>query len=113
MAAVLFYFAHPPIFKQAGKVKIEERQDRMRRTVLTTSQVARICQVAPRTVQKWFDKNFIRGYRLPASRDRRIPVEELIRFMQEYNIPLPEAFAREHIKAKERKSISVEGKKQG
>ena len=89
------------------------RTKRMRRTVLTTSEVARICQVAPRTAQKWFDTNLIRGYRLPASRDRRIPVEELIRFMQEYNIPLPETFAHEHIKAKERKSISAEGKKQG
>ena len=56
--------------------------------VFTTGQVAKICSVAPRTVAKWFDSGQLRGYRIPGSRDRRIPLNQLIRFMQAYGIPL-------------------------
>ncbi|MCK4659252.1 MAG: response regulator [Phycisphaerae bacterium] len=56
--------------------------------VLTTGQVARICKVAPRTVAKWFDSGQLRGYRIPGSKDRRIPLNQLIRFMQVHGMPL-------------------------
>ncbi len=55
--------------------------------VLTTGDVAKICHVAPRTVSKWFDSGQLKGYRIPGSKDRRIPVSELIRFMKVHNIP--------------------------
>jgi excisionase family DNA binding protein len=58
------------------------------KTVLTTGEVARICHVAPRTVSKWFDSGKLRGYRIPGSRDRRIPVPQLIAFMRAHGIPL-------------------------
>ena len=56
--------------------------------VLTTGEVAKICNVAPRTVSKWFDTGKLRGYRIPGSKDRRIPVEQLVRFMRAHEIPL-------------------------
>jgi len=56
--------------------------------VLTTGQVAKICNVAPRTVSKWFDSGQLRGYRIPGSKDRRIPVQQLVRFMRAHGIPL-------------------------
>ena len=56
--------------------------------VLTTGDVARICHVAPRTVSKWFDSGRLQGYRIPGGRDRRIPVENLVEFMQRHGIPL-------------------------
>ena len=56
--------------------------------VLTTGEVARICNVAPRTVSKWFDSGALRGYRIPGSKDRRIPLAQLIRFMKLHNMPL-------------------------
>jgi CheY-like chemotaxis protein len=58
------------------------------KNVLTTGDVARICNVAPRTVSKWFDSGQLKGYRIPGSKDRRIPVNELIRFMKVHNMPL-------------------------
>ena len=58
------------------------------REVLTTGQVAKICNVAPRTVSKWFDCGQLRGYRIPGSKDRRIPVSQLVRFMRAHNMPL-------------------------
>jgi excisionase family DNA binding protein len=58
-----------------------------RKDILTTGQVAQICKVAPRTVTKWFDSGQLKGYRIPGSRDRRIPASELLRFMKAHNIP--------------------------
>ena len=58
-----------------------------RKDVLTTGQVAQICNVAPRTVTKWFDSGQLKGYRIPGSRDRRIPTGELLRFMKAHDIP--------------------------
>jgi excisionase family DNA binding protein len=57
------------------------------KNVLTTGDVAKICNVAPRTVSKWFDNGQLKGYRIPGSKDRRIPVSELVRFMKDNNIP--------------------------
>ena len=57
------------------------------KNVLTTGDVARICNVAPRTVSKWFDNGQLKGYRIPGSKDRRIPLSELIRFMKVHNMP--------------------------
>lgn len=56
--------------------------------VLTTGEVARLCGVAPRTVSKWFDTGQLRGFKIPGSRDRRIPRESLVRFMRAHGIPL-------------------------
>ena len=58
------------------------------KTVLTTGQVARICHVAARTVTKWFDTGRLRGYRIPGSRDRRIPMDQLAAFMKENDMPM-------------------------
>lgn len=58
------------------------------KTVLTTGDVAKICSVAPRTVSKWFDSGHLHGYRIPGSKDRRIPMDQLIKFMRGNGIPL-------------------------
>ncbi|CAN5776497.1 response regulator [soil metagenome] len=60
----------------------------LEKDVLTTGEVAKICNVAPRTVSKWFDSGQIKGYKIPGSKDRRIPKVQLIRFMQLHGIPL-------------------------
>lgn len=61
---------------------------RKQKEVLTTGDVAKICNVAPRTVSKWFDSGQLRGYRIPGSKDRRIPLQQLVRFMRAHGIPL-------------------------
>lgn len=55
---------------------------------MTTGEVAKICSVAPRTVSKWFDSGQLQGYRIPGSRDRRIPLAQLIEFMKAHGIPM-------------------------
>ncbi|MEE9394146.1 MAG: response regulator [Planctomycetota bacterium] len=58
-----------------------------RKDVFTTGQVAKICQVTIRTVIKWFEAGKLEGYKIPASKDRRIPKEALLRFLVEHKIP--------------------------
>lgn len=58
--------------------------------VFTTGQVAKLCDVAPRTVSKWFDSGRLKGYRIPLSQDRRIPRENLIQFLKDNHMPLGE-----------------------
>lgn len=60
---------------------------RIKKKRFTTGQVAKICKVAPRTVSKWFDSGLLRGYRIPGSQDRRIPRDELKRFLKEQGMP--------------------------
>lgn len=54
----------------------------------TTGDVARICSVAPRTATKWIDSGKLKGYRIPGSKDRRIPRENLEEFLVENGMPL-------------------------
>lgn len=56
--------------------------------VFTIDQVAEICKVEPRTVEKWFDSGRLKGYRESGSRDRRVLREFLIEFMRKYGMPL-------------------------
>jgi len=56
--------------------------------VFTTGEAAQICKVSQQTIIRCFDAGRLQGFRVPGSRFRRIPREELIRFMQTNEIPL-------------------------
>ena len=56
--------------------------------VYTTGEVAKICDVTIRTVIKWFESGELKGYKIPNSRDRRIPRENLVAFMKKHGMPL-------------------------
>lgn len=56
------------------------------KSVYTTGEVARLCRVATRTVQKWFDAGRLKGYRLPETLDRRVPRRRLIEFLHEHGM---------------------------
>ncbi len=56
-------------------------------TILTTGQVSEICRVVPKTVSKWVDSGRLTGYRIPGSRDRRVVLSDLLRFMRANGIP--------------------------
>lgn len=73
---------------RATRTRIEMMPLPTDKDVLTTGQVAKMCNVAARTVSKWFDSGQLKGYRIPGSKDRRIPRAQLIRFMKEHGIPL-------------------------
>lgn len=60
----------------------------LEKEVLTTGDVARICSVTIRTVIKWFESGDLVGYKIPGSKDRRIPRENLLEFMRRHGIPV-------------------------
>lgn len=55
----------------------------------TTGQIAKLFRVAPRTVSKWFDSGRMKGYRIPGSNDRRVPIECLRQFCKDHDLPVP------------------------
>jgi excisionase family DNA binding protein len=55
--------------------------------VFTTGEAARICKVSQQTIIRCFDSGQLKGFRVPGSRFRRIPREELYRFMKANGIP--------------------------
>jgi hypothetical protein len=57
--------------------------------VYTTGQVARICGVTSRTVAKWFDAGWLRGYKVTKTGARRIYHDALLAFLQAHEIPVP------------------------
>jgi excisionase family DNA binding protein len=56
--------------------------------VFTSGEVAEVCGVSADTVSRWFDLGQIEGYRLGPGGDRRIPYENLRKFMLGHGIPL-------------------------
>jgi len=56
--------------------------------VFTTGEAAEVCQVSQQTIIRCFDAGRLKGFRVPGSRFRRIPREELMRFMRDNDIPL-------------------------
>ena len=56
--------------------------------IFTTGEAADVCKISQQTIIRCFDKGRLRGFRVPGSRFRRIPREELIRFMRDNEIPI-------------------------
>lgn len=56
--------------------------------IFTTGEAAQVCKVSQQTIIRCFDSGRLTGFRVPGSKFRRIPREELIRFMKVNNIPL-------------------------
>ncbi|HBS29790.1 MAG TPA: regulator [Phycisphaerales bacterium] len=55
--------------------------------VFTTGEAAEICKVSQQTIIRCFDSGRLQGFRVPGSRFRRIPRDELLRFMRDNEIP--------------------------
>jgi excisionase family DNA binding protein len=57
------------------------------KTVFTTGEAAKICKVSQQTIIRCFDNGQLKGFRVPGSRFRRIPREQLYKFMKDNGIP--------------------------
>jgi len=57
------------------------------KTVFTTGEAARICKVSQQTIIRCFDNGTLKGFRVPGSRFRRIPRDQLFQFMRDNGIP--------------------------
>ena len=66
----------------------ENLTDLATKQVFTTGEAAAVCKVSQQTIIRCFDSGRLKGFRVPGSRFRRIPREELMRFMRENDIPV-------------------------
>ncbi|TWT48264.1 response regulator [Botrimarina hoheduenensis] len=57
------------------------------KTVFTTGEAAKICKVSQQTIIRCFDSGQLKGFRVPGSKFRRIPREQLYAFMRDNGIP--------------------------
>lgn len=57
------------------------------KTVFTTGEAAKICKVSQQTIIRCFDNGSLKGFRVPGSRFRRIPRDQLFAFMRDNGIP--------------------------
>lgn len=58
-----------------------------KKTVFTTGEAAKICKVSQQTIIRCFDNGSLKGFRVPGSRFRRIPRDQLYAFMKDNGIP--------------------------
>jgi excisionase family DNA binding protein len=65
-----------------------EQVDWSEKSVFSTGEAAQVCNVSQQTIIRCFDSGRLQGFRVPGSKFRRIPRDELIRFMRENEIPL-------------------------
>ncbi len=52
----------------------------MNNNLLSPGRIAKICNVAPRTVCKWIDRGILKGYRMPGGLHRRVTLADFKAF---------------------------------
>lgn len=67
--------------EQNGQTELAQKK------VFTTGEAAQLCKVSQQTIIRCFDSGRLNGFRVPGSKFRRIPREELLRFMRQNGIP--------------------------
>ncbi|WDE07138.1 response regulator [Thalassomonas viridans] len=61
---------------------------------LSSGQIAKLCGVHLRTVIRWIEQGYLKGYKLPGRGNNRVLKQDFIRFLQESNMPIPQELAR-------------------
>src|SRR5687767_12583968 len=56
---------------------------------MTTGEAAKWCGVHFRTVLRWCERGVLPSYKLPGRGDRRIRVEDFLKFLRENRMPVP------------------------
>ena len=55
--------------------------------IFTTGMIAKLLSCSNRTVGKWIDRGWLKGYYLPLSRDRRVLRSDLVEFLLGNGMP--------------------------
>ncbi|MEZ6060791.1 MAG: response regulator [Planctomycetaceae bacterium] len=62
------------------------------RNVLTSGEVAKLCNVNFRTVLRWIERGALPAYKLPGRGDNRIRTQDFLDFLASHQMPVPEQF---------------------
>ena len=63
----------------------------MNKKALTTYEIAKYCDVTPRTITQWISEGKIVAYRTPGNHSR-VKREDFLNFLKKYNMPIPKEF---------------------
>ncbi|MEZ6042003.1 MAG: response regulator [Planctomycetaceae bacterium] len=63
-----------------------------KKQVLTSGEVAKLCNVNFRTVLRWIERGELPAYKLPGRGDNRIRVDDFIEFASQHHMPVPAEF---------------------
>lgn len=55
----------------------------------STGEIAKFCGVTLRTVIRWIERGSLNAYKLPGRGNNRVTEQELINFLNEYEMPIP------------------------
>jgi len=77
---------------------------------LTTYDIAKYCDVSPRTAIQWISEGKIKAYKTPGNHSR-VKVQDFLIFLKEYNIPIPKELAEIRIKNEKKKVLIVDDDK--
>lgn len=66
--------------------------------VLTSGDVAKLCNVNFRTVLRWIERGDLSAYKLPGRGDSRIRIDDFLEFLADHQMPVPEGFRPEQRK---------------
>ncbi len=64
---------------------------KMKKTALTTFDIARICYISGETAKRWVEQGIIKGYRVGTGRHWRVLPRDLALFLKDKNIPVPDS----------------------
>ena len=67
----------------------KSRKPRLKRLFYTTFEISQICGVNPTTVQNWVKGKRLKAFQTPGGH-RRVAREDLISFLKEFGMPLPD-----------------------
>lgn len=70
-----------------------QKESSKHRRYLTTGDISRLMDVAPRTVTIWIDSDLLRGFKIPGSNHRRVRPMDLLDFCREQKLPFPPEIA--------------------
>ena len=73
--------------RMRGGTMADQASDWSDKKIFTTGEAAEVCKVSQQTVIRCFDAGRLGGFRVPGSKFRRIPREELLKFMRANSIP--------------------------
>lgn len=68
----------------------------------STGEIAKFCGVTLRTVIRWIERGSLNAYKLPGRGNNRVTEQELLKFLNEYQMPIPD-----ELKPKESATESV------
>ena len=61
----------------------------MNRRMLTTGDIARHCDVTPRTVIRWIQRGHLKAHQLPGRGDNRVDPTDFLQFLEVNALPIP------------------------